>query len=186
MNAPEIERENSQRDTRAYALRHIPATVRRLFRLPLSRSQLDTELRDEFQFHIDGRVEQLIAQGHSREAAKAQVKLKFGDYNIHWQQTRRIDDITMHQTRRFQLGQCCGMSCNILLAHCCARRHSRSSRSSHWRWELAQPPPFIPWLMQSCCGRCRTGNPMRWCQFYTRPHHRAARTAGGECPRRIF
>ncbi|MEP6832580.1 MAG: ABC transporter permease [Gemmatimonas sp.] len=82
--------------------RNIPAAVRRLFRLPPSASQIDAELRDEFQFHIEGRIEQLIALGRSRAEAEQEVNEKFGDYETHWQHTRRIDEDTMQQTRRFE------------------------------------------------------------------------------------
>ncbi|MEO7360199.1 MAG: ABC transporter permease [Gemmatimonadaceae bacterium] len=97
---------NTKRDARAImheASRAIPAKVRRLFRLPPSASQLDTELRDEFQFHIEGRIEQIVAQGRTRTEAEAEVTAKFGDYETHWQHTRRIDQDTMQQTRRFEL-----------------------------------------------------------------------------------
>ncbi|MEO7998150.1 MAG: permease prefix domain 1-containing protein, partial [Gemmatimonadaceae bacterium] len=82
--------------------RNIPERVRRLFRLPASKAQMDAELRDEFAFHIEGRVEQLIVQGVSRADAEREVRAKFGDYETHWQHTRHIDEDTMRQNRRFE------------------------------------------------------------------------------------
>ena len=82
--------------------RNIPDSVRRLFRLPPSQAQLDRELRDEFEFHIEGRIEQLIAEGKSRAQAEQEVKSRFGDYTAHLQHTRRIDEEIMHQDRRFE------------------------------------------------------------------------------------
>jgi|GEM_PF-165578 len=82
--------------------RNIPDTVRRMFRLPPSQSQLDAELADEFQFHIDGRIEQFIATGMSRAEAEREVQARFGDYQTHWQHTRTIDEVSMRNTRRFE------------------------------------------------------------------------------------
>lgn len=82
--------------------RNIPDRVRRLFRLPPSQSQISSELRDEFSFHIEGRVEQLVAEGHSRAEAEREVREKFGDYETYWQNTRHIDEATMRQNRRFE------------------------------------------------------------------------------------
>lgn len=87
------------------ALRHVPNRVRKLFRLPLSQLQIEQELRDEFQFHIDERVEQLVAQGLSKRDAECEVQKRFGDYETYWQHTRRIDENTMQQTRRAEFGE---------------------------------------------------------------------------------
>lgn len=84
------------------APRNIPERVRRLFRLPPSQAQISAELRDEFEFHIEGRIEQLIAQGKSRAEAEREVRARFGDYETHWQHTRSIDEATMQQNRRFE------------------------------------------------------------------------------------
>ncbi|MEO7360901.1 MAG: permease prefix domain 1-containing protein, partial [Gemmatimonadaceae bacterium] len=84
------------------APRNIPDRVRRLFRLPPSQSQISGELRDEFEFHIEGRVEQLIVQGRSRADAEREVRAKFGDYETHWKHTRHIDEATMRHNRRFE------------------------------------------------------------------------------------
>ncbi|MEP6766293.1 MAG: permease prefix domain 1-containing protein, partial [Gemmatimonadaceae bacterium] len=76
--------------------------VRRVFRLPVSRQQIDRELRDEFRFHIDGRVEQLMESGMSRASAEREVQTRFGDYDKYWQSTRKIDEDTMRATHRFE------------------------------------------------------------------------------------
>ncbi|MGV3708290.1 MAG: ADOP family duplicated permease [Gemmatimonas sp.] len=84
--------------------RNIPGRVRKLFRLPPSQEQIERELREEFDFHIEGRIEQVMHEGHSRSTAERIVREKFGDYHTHWQHTRRIDEDTMQQNRRFEFG----------------------------------------------------------------------------------
>lgn len=82
--------------------RNIPDKVRRMFRLPQSKSQLDAERADEFRFHIEGRIEQFIATGLTRDEAEREVRARFGDYDTHWQHTRNIDEISMRQNSRFE------------------------------------------------------------------------------------
>ena len=77
--------------------------VRRVFRLPASRQQIDRELRDEFRFHIEGRIEGLMEAGMSRTNAEREVHEKFGNYNTYWQSTREIDEDIMRQNRRFEM-----------------------------------------------------------------------------------
>lgn len=83
-------------------LRYLPDTARRLFRLPASGAQIDRELREEFEFHIDERIDQLVAQGCSRDNATREVQTRFGDYATYLQDTRSIDEETMNQNRRFE------------------------------------------------------------------------------------
>lgn len=58
----------------------IRSDVRRLFRLGLRRPELARgEVDDEITFHIDARIEQLVALGLSRDEARAEAMRRFGD-----------------------------------------------------------------------------------------------------------
>lgn len=76
------------------------STPRRLFRLPLTRARLDDELREEFRFHIEERIEQFMAEGMTHADAAREVERRFGNYEMHHDLTRRIDEDTMQQRRR--------------------------------------------------------------------------------------
>ncbi|MBL0939157.1 MAG: ABC transporter permease [Gemmatimonadaceae bacterium] len=73
---------------------------KRLFSLPSSRDRIDDELRDEFQFHIEERVEQFVAEGMTRTDAEREVAKRFGDYEEHRIQTKRIDENTLQIRHR--------------------------------------------------------------------------------------
>lgn len=81
---------------------NLPNRVRRMFRLPRSPQQLDSEVGDEFRFHIEERIEQFVQQGMTREEAEREVHQRFGNYQDHWQATRNIDETTMRNNRRFE------------------------------------------------------------------------------------
>ncbi|HVX38100.1 MAG TPA: permease prefix domain 1-containing protein, partial [Gemmatimonadaceae bacterium] len=57
----------------------MPDGIRRVFRLPRTRERILRELDDEVRFHIETRVERLVARGFSREAAYAEAMRRFGD-----------------------------------------------------------------------------------------------------------
>ncbi|MBX9855593.1 MAG: ADOP family duplicated permease [Gemmatimonadaceae bacterium] len=73
---------------------------KRLFSLPASRARIDDEVRDELQFHIEERVEQFVAEGMTRADAEREVTRRFGDYEQHRIQTKRIDEDTLQIRRR--------------------------------------------------------------------------------------
>lgn len=73
---------------------------RRAFQLPTSSRRIDKELRDEMQFHIDERVEQFMADGMTREQATEEVQRRFGNYDQHREETRRIDQQVLRQRSR--------------------------------------------------------------------------------------
>ena len=57
----------------------LPPRVRRALRIPLApRRRIEAETDDEIQFHLAMRVDALIAQGRSREAAEAEALRRFG------------------------------------------------------------------------------------------------------------
>jgi putative ABC transport system permease protein len=71
--------------------------------LPATRRRIESELRDEFRFHMEERVEQFMASGMTREQAEAEVHRRFGDVETWHQMARQIDEETMRQDRRFEL-----------------------------------------------------------------------------------
>ncbi len=77
----------------------------RLLRLPSSKKRIGAELDEEFQFHVQGRIDQLMASGLSREEAEAKVMKRFGDVAAHRRDTLRIDEAGM---RRMRLGEWLG------------------------------------------------------------------------------
>lgn len=81
---------------------HDAGEQRRAFRLPFSRARIDAELRDEFHFHIQERVEQFVAAGMSRADAESEVRRRFGDFEAYRRQARSIDEETLRQRNRFE------------------------------------------------------------------------------------
>jgi predicted permease len=56
-----------------------PDGARRAFRLPRAGAQVDAQVNDELQFHIEERIEELMAQGRTRQEAEAEARRRFGD-----------------------------------------------------------------------------------------------------------
>ena len=79
------------------------AQLRRVFRLPASDDRLAREVDDELRFHIEGRVEEFVAQGWTREAAGAEARRRFGDLAEYRRQARDIDIETHHRRRRMDI-----------------------------------------------------------------------------------
>jgi len=68
--------------------------MRRVFRIPFTRGHIAREVDDELAFHIEMRVQRLIAAGWSVDAARAEALRQFGDVaNV------RDDCVTMDQQR---------------------------------------------------------------------------------------
>lgn len=57
----------------------LPARVRRLFRLRLTRQHLEREIDDEFADHVERRAEALMHDGMPRDDAYAEARRRFGD-----------------------------------------------------------------------------------------------------------
>jgi len=53
--------------------------LRRIFRLPLGSRNVKTEVSDELRFHLEERIDELMAAGLSREQAELDARLRFGD-----------------------------------------------------------------------------------------------------------
>ncbi len=53
--------------------------MRRVFRLPANRARLAHEVDEELAFHLETRVQQLVARGASPDAARREAERQFGD-----------------------------------------------------------------------------------------------------------
>jgi putative ABC transport system permease protein len=53
--------------------------LRRVFRLPLGRQGVKREVSDELRFHLEERIDELMAAGLSREEAERNARARFGD-----------------------------------------------------------------------------------------------------------
>jgi predicted permease len=71
--------------------------LKRVFRLPFTRTRIDAQLREEFRFHIQERVDQFVASGMSRPDAEDEVSRRFGNYEAYRKLAQRIDEETMRQ-----------------------------------------------------------------------------------------
>lgn len=54
-------------------------------------TDVDGDLRDEFQFHLTAEIEQLVAEGWPQEAARAEALRRFGDLDWFREYCRRSD-----------------------------------------------------------------------------------------------
>ena len=72
----------------------------RLFRLPTSRRRLRGDIDRELRFHIEGRIEELIAAGLTRQQAERAVSERFGDVSVVREELEEIDTMT-HRRREF-------------------------------------------------------------------------------------
>ena len=80
-----------------------PPGARRAFRLPRAGGQVDAQVDDELRFHLEERVEELVAQGRTREEAEAEARRRFGDVG-HWRrEASAIDRGQARDERRADL-----------------------------------------------------------------------------------
>jgi putative ABC transport system permease protein len=76
--------------------------IRRVFRLGLFR-RAGAAVEEEFAFHLDMRVSELIAQGWEPEAARAEARRQFGDLEDARKYCRQADEQRERQTMRGEL-----------------------------------------------------------------------------------
>ncbi|MDQ2768518.1 MAG: ABC transporter permease, partial [Gemmatimonadota bacterium] len=76
--------------------------IRRVFRLGLFR-RTGAAVEEEFAFHLDMRVSELIAQGWSPDAARAEARRQFGDLEDARKYCRQADEQRERQTMRGEL-----------------------------------------------------------------------------------
>ena len=74
--------------------------MRRVFRLPESRARARRAVDDELLFHLEGRIDELVAQGMSRPDAEAEARRRFGNIESHRFATLAIDDQILQEHRR--------------------------------------------------------------------------------------
>lgn len=77
---------------------------RRVLRIPFSRVGLRKDLDAELRFHIEGRIEELVAGGLSREDASIEAWRRFGDLEMHRRAMRAIDEEMSRMRRRRAVG----------------------------------------------------------------------------------
>lgn len=66
--------------------------MKRVFKLPTNRGRISKDVEAELQFHLEGRVEELMAtEGMSRDAAEREARRRFGDYDTYRQEANAID-----------------------------------------------------------------------------------------------
>ncbi|HEV7705424.1 MAG TPA: ABC transporter permease [Gemmatimonadaceae bacterium] len=76
--------------------------IRRVFKLGLFR-RAGAAVEEEFAFHLDMRVSELIAQGWQPEAARAEARRQFGDLEDARKYCRQADEQRERQTMRGEL-----------------------------------------------------------------------------------
>jgi putative ABC transport system permease protein len=65
--------------------------LRRVFRIPLGWMGVKADVDAELNFHIEGRIEELMARGMARDEAEAETRRLFGDYARIESEVERID-----------------------------------------------------------------------------------------------
>ena len=78
-----------------------PRGLRRWIRLPWrSRTRIRSDIDDEFQFHLDMRVNELRARGLVPERAHAEAMRRFGDVSDAKEYCRTMDERSTHEEQR--------------------------------------------------------------------------------------
>ncbi len=65
--------------------------MKRLFRLPFSRERMRRDVDNELDFHLEGRIEELVAGGMPREDAEREARSRFGNRERVEAEMERID-----------------------------------------------------------------------------------------------
>jgi len=78
-----------------------PGGPPKLFRLPTARHRLRGDIERELRFHLEGRIDELIMRGYTREQAEREVSERFGDLTTIRHELEEIDVMT-HRTREFR------------------------------------------------------------------------------------
>ena len=73
-----------------------------------SHGGLLADVEDEVRFHIEGRIEELVALGMSRDAATDEARRRFGDVDAHRRVMRAIDEEMLRMRKRTDLGDSLG------------------------------------------------------------------------------
>jgi predicted permease len=73
--------------------------MKRLIRLPGSPARLRADVDEELSFHLEGRIEDLMKTGLSREAAEREAQRRFGNRAHVEEEVARIDQATLRRSR---------------------------------------------------------------------------------------
>src|SRR5579862_9920792 len=71
--------------------------MKRIFRLPLSRDRVHRDVDAELSFHLEGRIEELVAGGMPRADAEREARQRFGDRAKVEAEVERIDVATVER-----------------------------------------------------------------------------------------
>src|SRR4051812_1360191 len=74
--------------------------LRRVFRLPSSVRAVGSDVDAELRFHIEGRIEDLMSQGMSREQAEEEARRRFGDVDQIGNELRTIGRVGLRRQAR--------------------------------------------------------------------------------------
>src|SRR3954468_20675941 len=74
--------------------------IRRLFRLPATRRSAERDVDEEIRFHIERRVEDLVARGHSPQTARDVAEREYGDRVASRRELVAVDTRRMGRERR--------------------------------------------------------------------------------------
>ena len=103
--------------------------MKRVFRLPLTRRRVAAEVDQELRFHLEGRIDELVASGMTREQAATEARRRLGDLESHRRVMRAIDEEIVRMHIRRDLGDLIGRE----LAH-----SARAVRRAPSFWDTAQ------------------------------------------------
>src|ERR1051326_4966439 len=70
---------------------NIATSVRRRLRSLFRRDDVESELSDEIRLHLDMETEDLVRQGHTREAARREARLRLGGVDKTMEDCRDVD-----------------------------------------------------------------------------------------------
>ena len=77
--------------------------LRRVFRLPATRARARRAVDEELRFHLEERIEELIARGLSRDDAEIEARRRFGDVKEYRKQAVAIDEQIIQEQRRMDI-----------------------------------------------------------------------------------
>ena len=76
------------------------ADIKRIFRLPLGRRLVESDVNEELRFHLEERIEELVAKGMTRPEAEHEARVRFGDVNRIGSELKAIDGVTVRRRQR--------------------------------------------------------------------------------------
>jgi predicted permease len=77
--------------------------MKRFIQLPGSPQRARRDMDEELRFHLEGRIEDLVAQGMTRDDAEREALRRFGDREQVEAEVARIDATTLRQARWYEL-----------------------------------------------------------------------------------